>query len=145
MYRYLQVYNRLYNYVHADFIARFQAIACVVAVVMLYGSIKAFKLLSLVIYLLFPLTAVEAFVCLISLNGYIYLVERKSVQVLTRMKIVASRTAPKYMTELRILRKELRAMKSLRSKAGNFGHTCLELPQAEMAQVFNYILLLLEY
>ena len=145
MYRYLWSYNSLYNHVNADFRARYNAITCIVAVVMIYGSIKAYNLLSLVLYSLFPLSALMAIVCLTAMNGHTYLLERKSLRVLSTMEVNASRAAGMRMRKLQILRRELRAMRPLRTKEGMYGHTCLELPQAEIAQIFNYILLLVRY
>ena len=145
MYRYLQVYYSLLNDVYADFEAGFQAVTSMVTVVMLYATIKTFNLVSLKLYLLFPLSAIMCIVSLTSFSGFIYQIDRKSAVVFTRMRTNAGRTNATGSNELRILRKELRAVKPLRLRVGMFGYICLKVPKVEMEQVFNYILLLLQY
>ena len=145
MYRYLKVYYSLVNDVYADFEAIFLAVTCIVTVVMLYASIKAFKLVSLVLYLLFPLSALMCIVVLTGFTGFIYLVDRRSSQLLSRMEINAIKTTVMENKNAKILRKGLRAMKPLRFRVGTFGYICLQVPKAEMEQIFNYILLLLNY
>ena len=145
MYRYLQVYYGLLNDVYKEFNAEFEAVTCIVAVVMLYASVKAFKLVSLVLYLLFPLTLLMSIVCLTSVNGFIYLIDRKSSRVLSSMKVNATKTTTTGIQDVKILRMELRAVKRVRLKVGTFGYMCLEVPKAEMEQTCNYILLLSEY
>ena len=140
-YRSLLDYNMLcYNAVYSEFSARFNALAGLVAVIAIYGTIRAHGVVSFYVYILFPTSAFLTILCLTALNAQISVMDRKSKQF---MAVMRSDLLCGHDMKRKEKLKRLAAMKSLRSKNSSFGCMTLRVPVAITEQVINAVLLLL--
>ena len=140
-YRKLLNYNMLcYNSVYAEFSARFNALAGLVAVIAIYGTIRAHGVVIFYVYILFPPSAFVAILCLTALNAQISVMDRKSKAFMAVMK--SDLLCGHDMNRKEKL-KQLAAIRSLRSKNSILGYMTVRVPVAITEQVINTVLLLL--
>ena len=142
-YRGLITYNMLcYNNVYGEFTARFNAITGLMAVITIYGSIRAPGVISFYVYLLFPACALLCTLCLTVLNAQLCLLDLKSKRFMTLFRANVLHNTNKRRSEKL---KQLAAMRSLRTRKSCFGYKTLKLPAAVVEQVINAVLLLLSF
>ena len=143
-------YLRILNITHNDFSRDFCTVFCFLvatcAVTLIYASLKAFVLVSIMVYILFPSIGFFAFLYLTVFYSYIYMWERKSRKLLRllRCNIWQSHDFLTKTERLGLL-KRLKAARPLRNQLSHFGYTSLTLSKACVYEIFNEVLLLLSF
>ena len=137
----LQVLLSINNDLNAELLAGFEAITCIVTVMMLYGTIVGYRVLHPLVYILFPTSAIFAVIIQTAVYAQISLWEIKSKELFRLLRGNVAVHISKLERKHR--RSQLKRLVPLRCKLSFFGIFSLEMCHECMGLTFTLLLLIL--
>jgi len=145
IFRSIQPLNVLHNYLNAGFMVNFTLVTSSSSVVLIFGTLRGYGLISTALYILLPSGASFATFVLVFFYGQQWLMVVFSEDLIHTMRQAICIGLQTKKWEQKILLSEVKAMRSIKTEIGQFGFVNLNVSLACLEEIFNYVLLLLTY
>ena len=143
VFTYLKILSVFHNEFNRHFSSGFTGILSAGVVIFIYGSLKTFGLVHVLIYVLFPGFAFISLFVLTIFYPYIHYLELKSSRFLGLLKSAVRQRLDFGRWERSKLLKQIEATLPIKNELSYFGYTTITVTRVMVYEIFNEVLILL--